>query len=160
MYNTYSNNNKRESNNNNVPSIYKKKYKMNGNELFRSEKSGEYSKYNIMPDPIKSTPLPSSIFSASNRFGRTVNDNSQRAANVIRTGNAVNERFVGGSTVEGFRDIPERYLTNMPNRPDTSTEEGRINDLQTFMYQQNVLYSLSSIAALSFLVGAIVLARN
>lgn len=159
MYNTYSINNTKESKNN-MPSIYKKKYKMNGNEVLSYEKSGEYSDYKITRDAMKSKPLPSSILSASGEFGRMVNENSRKAANVIRTGNAINERFVGGSTVEGFRDIPERYLTQLPPRPDTSTEEGRINDLQTFMYQQNVLYSLSSIAALSFLVGAIVLARN
>jgi hypothetical protein len=65
-----------------------------------------------------------------------------------------------GSKVEGFSDIPERYLTTLKKRPDTNTEEGRINDLQVLMYQQNVLHSLSSIAAITFLVGAIVLARN
>ena len=65
-----------------------------------------------------------------------------------------------GSKVEGFSDIPERYLTTLKNRPDTNTEEGRINDLQVLLYQQNVLHSLSSIAAITFLVGAIVLARN
>jgi len=66
----------------------------------------------------------------------------------------------GGSKVEGFSDIPERYLTKLKKRPDTNTEEGRINDLQVLLYQQNVLHSLSSIAAITFLVGAIVLARN
>lgn len=59
---------------------------------------------------------------------------------------------------EAFSDIPPRFSTKLPDAPETSVEEGRIEDLQTIMFQQNVLYSISSIAALSFLVGAIVLA--
>ena len=61
---------------------------------------------------------------------------------------------------EAFSDIPPRFSNILPNAPETSVEEGRIEDLQTIMFQQNALYSVSSIAALSFLVGAFALARD
>jgi hypothetical protein len=61
---------------------------------------------------------------------------------------------------EGFSDIPARFSKTLPPQPDISVEEGRIEDLHEIMFQQNMLYSIGSIAAVSFLVGAIVLARN
>jgi hypothetical protein len=122
--------------------------------------SGEYSEFSIKPDALIIAKVPTNTVNSANAISSTTLANSALAVNVINTGNIVNERFTGGSTIEGFRDIPERYLTKLPAAPDTSTEEGRINDLQSIMYQQNILYSLSSIAAISFFVGAIVLSRK
>jgi hypothetical protein len=144
----------------NVSSIYRKKYKMANDKTLSQVNSGEYSEFSIKPDALIIATVPTNTVNSANTLSSTTLANSALAANVINTGNIVNERFTGGSTIEGFRDIPERYLTKLPAAPDTSTEEGRINDLQSIMYQQNVLYSLSSIAAISFFVGTIVLIRK
>lgn len=65
-------------------------------------------------------------------------------------------------TAEAFQgqDIPARFLNKLPDAPDVSVEEGRIDDLQMILFQQNVMYSLTSIAALTFLASAIVLSNK
>jgi hypothetical protein len=137
----------------NPPSIYIAKRNMKSGFKssipFNSKPAGEYSSYTIKPEP-----LPSKEFeSVTDEYTKKVITLSEMDKNLGDLSLEVNG-------IEGFSDIPERYLKRLPLAPDTSVEEGRISDLQAIMYQQNVLYSLSSIAALSFLAGAIVLARN
>ena len=68
---------------------------------------------------------------------------------------------ISPSKFEGFTDdIPERYSRILPNAPSKSIEDGRVRDLQTIMFQQNILYSVASISVLSLLVGVIVLGNK
>lgn len=132
----------------NPPSIYiaNRNMKLN-NYSFIKNPADEYTGYTIKPDTVATQAVSNTT---SNGYSAAILRNSRL------------ETSVSGlkKETEGFSDIPERYLTQLPLAPDTSVEEGRISDLQAIIYQQNVLYSLSSIAALSFLAGAIVLARN
>jgi hypothetical protein len=126
--------------------IYTKQYNMNttnGPKPFETKPSGMYSEYAIIPDSIKKEGFESNI--AQNLTGIT---------ELLNQHNQLKKKQ------EGFSDIPARFSKTLPEAPDTSVEEGRIEDLQEIMFQQNMMYSIGSIAAVSFLVGAIVLARN
>lgn len=131
----------------NPPTIYIKNQTMNG-KPFTSLNAGNYSEYEIEPDRFKKN---LNIDAAPNDFSK--NANATYSLYSFITEKLIPEK-------EGFSDIPPRFLNKLPDAPETSVEEGRIEDLQTIMFQQNVLYSVSSIAALSFLVGAIVLANK
>lgn len=120
---------------------------MNG-KPFTSSTAGNYSEYEIEPDRFKKN---LNIDAAPNEFSENVNATYSLYS-------FITEKLIPQK--EGFSDIPPRFSNQLPNAPETSVEEGRIEDLQTIMFQQNVLYSVSSIAALSFLVGAIVLANK
>ena len=129
--------------------IYKKIPKMTSPYSFKPESAGNYSEYTVVPDELAST-------------GSTPTVGSTPAPTTTTTSkyNSLAQYNNASSALEGFSDIPPRFSNRLPDAPETSVEEGRIADLQTIMFQQNVLYSVSSIAALSFLVGAIVLARK
>jgi hypothetical protein len=131
----------------NPPTIYIKNQTMNG-KPFTSSTAGNYSEYEIEPDRFKKN---LNIDAAPNEFSENVNATYSLYS-------FITEKLIPEK--EGFSDIPPRFSNQLPNAPETSVEEGRIEDLQTIMFQQNVLYSVSSIAALSFLVGAIVLANK
>ena len=131
---------------NNKPSIYIKRPIMTSTYRFNPESAGNYSEYTVVPDERTSA-------------GSTPNVGSAQVQSTTTT-STYNSLSQYTSASEGFSDIPPRFSNRLPDAPETSVEEGRIADLQTIMFQQNVLYSVSSIAALSFLVGAIVLARK
>ena len=132
-------------------SIYTKQYNMktddksndDGIRAFESEPSGMYSTYAFIPDAIKTEGFESNITKNLSGITELLNQHNQLK-----------------KKQEGFSDIPARFSNTLPLAPDTSVEEGRIEDLQEIMFQQNMMYSIGSIAAVSFLVGAIVLARN
>lgn len=132
-------------------SIYTKQYNMqttdksnnDGIRAFESETAGMYSKYAFTTDAIK-----------TEGFGPNITQNLGGITELLNQHNQLKKKQ------EGFSDIPARFSNQLPPTPDTSVEEGRIADLQEIMFQQNMLYSIGSIAAVSFLVGAIVLARN
>ena len=132
-------------------SIYTKQYNMktddksndDGIRAFESEPSGMYSTYAFIPDAIKTEGFESNITKNLSGITELLNQHNQLK-----------------KKQEGFSDIPARFSNTLPLAPDTSVEEGRIADLQEIMFQQNMMYSIGSIAAVSFLVGAIVLARN
>jgi hypothetical protein len=129
---------------NNKPSIYIKTPVMTSPYSFKQESAGNYSEYTVVPDPRPATVI----------------NTTAPVQSTIQTYASLSQHNSAASAVEGFSDIPPRFSNKLPDAPETSVEEGRIEDLQTIMFQQNVLYSVSSIAALSFLVGAIVLARK
>ena len=131
-------------------SIYTKQYNMQTNDksyndgiraFVQKETTGMYSEYAIIPDAIEG-------------FGSNITQNLGGITELLNQHNQLKKKQ------EGFSDIPARFSNQLPTTPDTSVEEGRIEDLQEIMFQQNMLYSIGSIAAVSFLVGAIVLARN
>jgi hypothetical protein len=124
-----------------IPSIYIKKPIMNGKTLTIGS-TGYYSEYEIKCDPLNIPQVNTAPLSNQAIYNYNLYDP------------------IMSSQKDGFSDIPPRFSNKLPDAPETSVEEGRIEDLQTIMFQQNVLYSVSSIAALSFLVGAIVLARK
>jgi ABC-type antimicrobial peptide transport system permease subunit len=117
----------------------------NGIKAFESEPSGMYSKYDFTTDKIP----------VSEGFDNAITQNLSGITELLNQHNKLKKKLK-----EGFSDIPARFSNMLPPAPDTSVEEGRIADLQEIMFQQNMMYSIGSIAAVSFLVGAIVLARN
>jgi hypothetical protein len=128
----------------NIPNIYTKKQIMSGT-IFNSANAGNYSDYEISKDKYKRS---ASTAGEPNKISSVITERYKKYYEIMN------------DKKEGFSDIPPRFSNRLPDAPETTVEEGRIEDLQTIMFQQNVLYSVSSIAALSFLAGAIVLARN
>jgi hypothetical protein len=131
-----------------IPTIYIKNQTMSGYQSFKLESAGNYSDYEISKDTYK---ISSSAPVEPDEASKVINERYNLYDSIIKKIEPKKE---------GFSDIPPRFSNRLPNAPETSVEEGRIEDLQTIMFQQNVLYSVSSIAALSFLAGTIVLARN
>ena len=129
--------------------IYTKQYNMDttdGPKPFVTQTTRMYSEYNFISDQIP------------NQEGFQTN-------NITRNLTGITELLNQHKKLsEGFSDlhsgIPARFSNTLPAAPDTSVEEGRIEDLQEITFQQNMMYSIGSIAAASFLLGAIVLARN
>jgi hypothetical protein len=133
--------------------IYTKQYNMNttsGIKAFTPQTSGMYSEYAIIPDSI---PV-STTKQVGEGFQSNITQNLTGITELLNKHNQLKKQQ------EAFSDIPARFSKTLPAAPDTSVEEGRIEDLQEIMFQQNMMYSIGSIAAVSFLVGAIVLARN
>ncbi len=131
-----------------IPTIYIKNQIMSGYQSFKLESAGNYSDYEISKETYKQS-APVSV--EPDKASKVINERYNLYDSIIKKIEPKKE---------GFSDIPPRFSNRLPNAPETTVEEGRIEDLQTIMFQQNVLYSVSSIAALSFLAGAIVLARN
>lgn len=131
----------------NLPTIYIKNPVMI-DQSFTLKNAGNYSDYEISKDTYR---LSAPLTTEPNRVSGAINKRYNLFDFIIKN--------IEPKT-EGFSDIPPRFSNRLPNAPETSVEEGRIEDLQTIMFQQNALYSVSSIAALSFLVGAFALARD
>ena len=136
-----------------TPNIYIKKYKMAVKEFTKIDSSG-FSGYTIINDVNKpqtklATTADTTIIDAKSDYSNA----SFVLGQMTSVDQLTREPFQG-------RDIPARFLNKLPEAPDSSVEEGRIDDLQMILFQQNVLYSLSSIAALTFLASAIVLAHK
>jgi hypothetical protein len=132
------------------PNIYIKKYKMNaesGPVAFSKTDVGNFSDYTIINDDNKPGTQPTVA-----KDSTVVNAKSNYSDSLSELNELLTETFQG--------DIPARFLNKLPDAPETSVEEGRIDDLRMIMFQQNVVYSLSSIAALTFLATAIVLAHK
>jgi hypothetical protein len=133
------------------PNIYTKKYAMNSEKgpiPFVPMDILQFSDYKIIIDeskqPTKITATKdSSIIDAKSDYSGALSE-----LNDLKT----KEPFESG--------IPARFLNKLPNAPETSVEEGRIEDLQMIMFQQNMMYSLTSIASLTFLASAIVLVNK
>ena len=138
-----------------TPNIYIKKYKMSTESdpvpvAFTQIDSSGFSGYTIINDVNKPQTEPATTTDTS------LIDAKSNLSNVsFNLNQLTSEPFQGQG-----RDIPARFLNTLPETPDSSVEEGRIDDLQMILFQQNVLYSLSSIAALTFLASAIVLAHK
>ena len=137
-----------------TPNIYIKKYKMDVNPepmAFTQTDSSGFSGYTIINDAnIPQTKLDTTTDTSLLIDAKSNYSNASSSLNQLTS-----EAFQGQG-----RDIPARFLNTLPEAPDSSVEEGRIDDLQMILFQQNVLYSLSSIAALTFLASAIVLAHK
>ena len=142
----------------NKPNIYIKEITMkNPNRALQYEPAQYYSPFRVIEDKFPVSTIPQAPDKSTKQTLRTYNlKNTNRAGNNSLYG--IKEPFSDSDITT--KDIPTRFLNQLPDAPDTSLEDGRIEDLQTIMFQQNVMYSVSSIAALSFLVGVIVLARK
>ena len=132
------------------PNIYKKKYKMMGESgpvAFEKTNVGAFSDYNIINDEEKK------------QIMITAPDNSKIVDAKSDYSTALNE--LNGLKKEGFNGgIPARFLNKLPDTPESSVEDGRIEDLMTIEFQQNMLYSLTSIASLTFLAIVVVLSQK
>jgi hypothetical protein len=134
------------------PNIYIKKYKMNaesGPVAFAKTDIGNFSDYTIINDEDKLPMKPIVVKDSAVVNAKSDYSDALYQLNELKTA----EAFQG-------QDIPARFLNKLPDAPDVSVEEGRIDDLQMILFQQNVMYSLTSIAALTFLASAIVLSNK
>ena len=108
---------------------------------------GAFSDYNIINDDEKKQ-----IIITAKDDSKIVDAKSDYSTALYELNDLKKEGFNGG--------IPARFLNKLPDTPDSSVEEGRIEDLLTIEFQQNMLYSLTSIAALTFLASVVVLAQK
>ena len=114
---------------------------------FEKTNVGAFSDYNIINDEEKK------------QIMITAPDNSKIVDAKSDYSTALNE--LNGLKKEGFNGgIPARFLNKLPDTPESSVEDGRIEDLMTIEFQQNMLYSLTSIASLTFLASVVVLAQK
>ena len=137
-----------------TPNIYIKKYKMDVKPepmAFTQTDSSGFSGYTIINDAN----IPQTKLDTTTDTSLLIDAKSDLSNASFDLVQLTSEPFQGQG-----RDIPARFLNTLPEAPDSSVEEGRIDDLQMILFQHNMLYSLSSIAALTFLASAIVLAHK
>ena len=72
----------------------------------------------------------------------------------------LNQKLIDDTIELGGRDPIDKLIPSETTKPISTTRDARQEDLETVIIQQNILYTVATLTAATFLITSIVLANG
>lgn len=72
----------------------------------------------------------------------------------------LNQKLIDDAAALGGRDPIDKLIPSETTKPISTTRDARQEDLETVIIQQNILYTVATLTAATFLITSIILANG